>query len=544
MENETSNSNYESMQTIKTTETDTLKTLNTEKKEEEKNIKENPEKTELKENKQEKKKEQVEIIINDETIGLEFPYLDEMINKKGITSLQWKSLSICSMIYFLEGMHVSLSGLLFVPILQSFKLNTFVGCLVSSSLVFCMAFGALIAGSFSQLKGRKITIIFFLLIISISSTFAIIQHPLILLITRSINGFSLGVIIPIITNHLIEVLPKKFRSFWVISLTFFFSLGAILSTQIIITCNKKYELFYFCISIPSTIIMVIFVLFYEDNPRYLILNHKYDDGIKIIEKYYKDNVKIEENEKQEIIRNVDKGINKEVKLIGKYSFIFKRYKKITMILCFVWSLYSFMVNGGIFNIFMGNAMSSSYIYSDDFDDDLLDSFWAFEILYLIFGFSCLIAGLITEIKICGRKKTILSGFLLSFIFQIIFLIFKFETNGIFFFYIFSLFFINISFNAINTYSMEIYPTRVRDTAMGFLSFVSRMCGFLSNFITIVLFNFWTTWLLYFSIIITFIGIIFSCLLPFDTYNRELDIKLPEKKKPIERPNEEIIMTIK
>ena len=191
--------------------------------------------------------------------------------------------------------------------------------------------------------------------------------------------------------------------------------------------------------------MVIFVLFYEDNPRYLILNHKYDDGIKIIEKYYKDNVKIEENEKQEIIRNVDKGINKEVKLIGKYSFIFKRYKKITMILCFVWSLYSFMVNGGIFNIFMGNAMSSSYIYSDDFDDDLLDSFWAFEILYLIFGFSCLIAGLITEIKICGRKKTILSGFLLSFIFQIIFLIFKFETNGIFFFFFFCLFFIFLSF---------------------------------------------------------------------------------------------------
>ena len=96
-----------------------------------------------------------------------------------------------------------------------------------------------------------------------------------------------------------------------------------------------------------------------------------------------------------------------------------------MILCFVWSLYSFMVNGGIFNIFMGNAMSSSYIYSDDFEDDLLDSFWAFKILYLIFGFSCLIAGLITEIKICGRKKTILSGFLLSFIFCFLDLIYYF-----------------------------------------------------------------------------------------------------------------------
>ena len=224
-------SNYNSINTIKTTETETLKQLNSEEK--------NSEITET-----EKSSSSINKDNNNRPVEITI-INDEMINKKGMKSLQFKSLLISGMIYFLEGIHSSLSGLLFIPILTSYKLSTFIGCLISSSLVFCMAFGALIAGSFSQIKGRKITIVIFLLVISISTTFSIIQHPIILLITRSINGFSLGVILPICTNHLIEVLPKKFRSFWVISLSFFFSLGGIFSSQIMKSCHFNFKIFFF-----------------------------------------------------------------------------------------------------------------------------------------------------------------------------------------------------------------------------------------------------------------------------------------------------------
>ena len=95
-------SNYNSINTIKTTETETLKQLNSEEK--------NSEITETEKSSSSINKDNnnrpVEItIINDEMIGLEFPYLDEMINKKGMKSLQFKSLLISGMIYFLEGIH-------------------------------------------------------------------------------------------------------------------------------------------------------------------------------------------------------------------------------------------------------------------------------------------------------------------------------------------------------------------------------------------------------------------------------------------------------
>ena len=110
-------SNYNSINTIKTTETETLKQLNSE----EKNLEiTETEKSSSSINKDNNNRPVEITIINDEMIGLEFPYLDEMINKKGMKSLQFKSLLISGMIYFLEGIHSSLSGLLFIPILTSY----------------------------------------------------------------------------------------------------------------------------------------------------------------------------------------------------------------------------------------------------------------------------------------------------------------------------------------------------------------------------------------------------------------------------------------
>ena len=62
--------------------------------------------------------------------------------------------------------------------------------------------------------------------------------------------------------------------------------------------------------------------------------------------------------------------------------------------------------------------------------------------------------------------------------------------------------------------MEVYPTRVRDSAMGFLTFISRISGFISNFVTIIIIPIWTSWIFYFSLVVSFFGLIVTCLLPF------------------------------
>ena len=95
--------------------------------------------------------------------------------------------------------------------------------------------------------------------------------------------------------------------------------------------------------------------------------------------------------------------------------------------------------------------------------------------------------------------------------------------------------INISFNAINSYTIEIYPTRVRDFAVGYLGFISKIVGFLSNLFALALNQRNKKWLLYVNAIIGVMGLIFTIMLPFDTYRRKLDDIMT--KKPKERKNE-------
>ena len=103
------------------------------------------------------------------------------------------------------------------------------------------------------------------------------------------------------------------------------------------------------------------------------------------------------------------------------------------------------------------------------------------------------------------------------------------------FYFFATCLINISFNAINSYTIEIYPTRVRDFAVGYLLFISKIIGFLSNILAILINYRNKKWMLYLNSIIGVLGLIFTLMLPFDTYQRKLDDIMT--KKPKERKEE-------
>ena len=153
--------------------------------------------------------------------------------------------------------------------------------------------------------------------------------------------------------------------------------------------------------------------------------------------------------------------------------------------------------------------------------------------YIFFAVSTFISGLFTEIKCCGRKYTIFFGFLLSTIASFDVLLFKEKSKP---FYFLAIGLINISFNAINTYTIEIYPTRVRDFAVGNVGFLSKIVGFLSNLLALLLNERNKIWMLYVNALIGVVGLIFTVMLPFDTYRRKLDEimtkKSQERKKEI------------
>ncbi len=298
---------------------------------------------------------------------------------------------------------------------------------------------------------------------------------------------------------------------------------------------NRLSVLFSSISIPSSFILILFNFFYNENPRYLVLIGKKEQAYEIIEKYLLlDHHKLNSYEKVQISKSIDRGVNKEVKITGKFKFIFRRYGNITFILCIIWILYSMIINGGIFSLFVSFSNNAIFIPTQiNFDIIRIKGlFLLIQLFYTFFAVSTVISGLFTEIKCCGRKYTIFFGFLLSTIASFHVLLFRQKSKP---FYFMATCLINISFNAINSYTVEIYPTRVRDFAVGYLLFVSKIIGFLSNILALLMNYASRRWMLYVNSILGVLGLIFTLMLPFDTYQRKLDDILT--KKPKERKNE-------
>ena len=457
-------------------------------------------------------------------------FYDDLLNKQYMSLLQIKALIGSSFIYFIEGLHVSLTGFIFIPIVKNYGLSQLKGCFISSSLMLFMAFGSLLTGYLTNKYVRKKLIIYSLFIISIASFLSIIPSWIVLLFCRCIIGLSLGIVIPINTNNLSEVLPLKLRSFWLTFVSCFFSVGAILTCQLIKFNLHNQTILFSIISIPSSLILIIFYFFYNENPRYLILIGRQDEAYKLIEKYLLlDHHQLDLDEMNKISKSIDRGVNKEVKITGKFKFIFRRYRNITLILCIISVLYSIIINGGIFSLFVSFANNAIFIPSEVKINiyKLKGFFLLIQLFYIYFAVSTFISGLFTEIKCCGRKYTIFFGFLLSTIASFDVLLFKEKSKP---FYFLAIGLINISFNAINTYTIEIYPTRVRDFAVGNVGFLSKIVGFLSNLLALLLNERNKIWMLYVNAIIGVVGLIFTIMLPFDTYRRKLDEIMTKKSQ--------------
>ena len=464
------------------------------------------------------------------TDELKETYYDDLLSKNDMSLLQIKALIESCLIYFIEGLHVSLNGPLFIPIVLNYKMNQIQGCFVSSSLILFMALGNLCSGFLSNKFIRKEIIIYCLLAISSFSLLSVIPSWIILLISRAIIGFALGIITNINTNNLSEVLPLKLRSFWIICVSGTFSVGAIISCQIIKNHINQLGILFSIISIPSSIVLLFFNFYYRENPRYLVLIGRNDKAYEVIEKYLLiDHHKLNSYEKLQISKSIDRGVNKEVKITGKFKFLFRRYGDINLNLCIIWILYSMIINGGIFSLFVSFANNAIFLptYLELHLNNVKGLFMIIQIYYVFLAVSTVIAGLLTEIECCGRKYTIFFGFLLSTITSFYSLLFR-DQSKIFYFLVTYL--IHMSFNAINSYTIEVFPTRVRDFAVGYLHCISRFVGFISNLLAIILNYKNNKWILYINSLIGVLGLIFTMMLPFDTYQRKLDDIMTKKAK--------------
>jgi MFS family permease len=94
----------------------------------------------------------------------------------------------------------------------------------------------------------------------------------------------------------------------------------------------------------------------------------------------------------------------------------------------------------------------------------------------------------------------------------------------------------MSIHGVNAYSCEIYPTKIRENALGLFYFSSRIWGFISNLIVILLLRVDSRWNYYINFVIGVLGLILTISLPIDTYRRVLDTSIKTSSINIETPS--------
>lgn len=446
------------------------------------------------------------------------PVIDQILEEKGYCSFTYKHILLTFLVLAVEGLHMSLFSSMIIPLTNLYGLRESDIKFLSSVLFIGVGFGSLISGSITSKYSRTLVINTFLAVICISNVLlAVSNNYFIFAFFRVLIGIGLGLIVPMSLNLLTECLPITNRSLVLTCIWIAFGVGNMFNLLVMLRLMPYLEAAYVkeTLLICSLCPLIAFLANYyylNDSPRNLILNSSDDKAINILEGISKE--KIDDLTRSRIIAEVRTGTEIESNESIQSLFVGK-YKKLTVLLTLIWFFNSM--------IGYGPALISSLTIKEL---GMSDSFSNYEIIInqivicIICSPSCYVGGLLSEIPCLGRNKSTILGYTLSVFFMTLAIVFpEFYTLC----FALSQAFGGIAFNINTTYTCEIYSTKVRDNALGFLFFATRVGGFLSQILYIGL-NESGVWVPYiFTIIITVVNIGFIASLPFETLGQPLDM---------------------
>jgi len=266
--------------------------------------------------------------------------------------------------------------------------------------------------------------------------------------------------------------------------------------------------------------MIVFS-FAKDTPRHMILSGDKDEGISELElihgKSFSRWIKARIN--YEITSgSLNKGIDNTF-----VSLLSKKFLLVTILLSLIYFLCSLIIYGPtlIFQDTLSKLQKIEIVQNPT------------KIIYigmlgaLISGIGTIIGGFIVELKFLGRINSIIISSFLSIAVSILALIFT-QYFG----FIFNLNFmlIGMYFTIITTYSAEVYPTIIRERALGVLFVCTRVGGIISQIIYPALGNIYLFAPYYLNLVFVALLLILVFFLPYDTYQMQLDQDYQNNKK--------------
>ena len=295
--------------------------------------------------------------------------------------------------------------------------------------------------------------------------------------------------------------------------------------------NEKYWKICTILGVAPNLVCFILILFwYNESPRILFWNDEIDQGFIELEKIASYNkIFITEEEKKgikDLILKENKILNSANPCESIGFMLSSPLTNITILVMFLWFLNSAIVYMNHYSFPLIIERLNTIMLSTEKKHKLI-----VELIYanLIPIPAIILTGLTTSTSLFGRKNTITLGFF----FQIIpSAIMCFESNYLFFYSSLITFFNVFSWGITKLYTLEVYHTRLRDSAYGFGNAMSRIAGFLVPFISEGGFYVMGTFgPVYIICALSLISLILTLFLPYETYGKPLDdVKLYKDKE--------------
>ena len=356
----------------------------------------------------------------------------------------------------------------------------------------------------------------------------------VIVIVEFLNGFFAGVFEITSFNVACEFIPVRFRGWILLTIWNGYNVGVLFPNLIMLKTMPDHDpsglpkTLYLC-SLVILLCTVFGCVFYTDSPRNFIINGKRNEAIKILKKMKKDDKYFTEEIKKEIYESVPPKTLSDFSLMN-YKEVFEHGMFMTGILLLFICFNGTMINDGfqlVLNLILEKVKQSDK--SAHTRTVLMENITINSIALP----SNLIMGAFAEFRILGRRNTQSIGYILMGLVMIPVII---NPNTASTFFIFFMFFTCIT-NMVNVYVSEVYPTKIRDWALGMI----QGSGYLGSFIAQYLFVYLNDLSVYYCPILFFVICVLNgicCMMltvepmgkPLDIHTKEDD---SEKAKIIE-----------
>jgi putative MFS transporter len=388
--------------------------------------------------------------------------IDQQIERAKLTRFHFGLLALGSFIYAFTAMNVLLIAAVLTPIIAEFGLEqqlVTVGLLLSAGYIG-MFVGALTCGALADRIGRKNTIIFTLLTMTVFTALnGFAPDPGTMAVLRFVVGIGLGGALPQPGVYIAEYVPAKYRGRFLGLTEASWVYGALLSLtfSVFLFPTFGWRLTFLVSLVPLVLVPVVY-FFAPESLRYLQITGRKMEAVSLMKKHKL--VTADFTEDLKTVPAVRRGFSKT--LVELWSPIFRRR---TLMIWASWAVLVYTYHG----IFTWLPT----FYYDTLGFTVVKSLQWVLIVTLAQVPGYYIAALLLDRV--GRKK-IAVVFLSSAGVGSVLLSLATNTDLILLWSVVISFFNLGAWSALYAYTPELYPTRIRGTASGAAASIGRLAG--------------------------------------------------------------------